>query len=216
MSGLGRRSHYRKNVTDTVLNAFPEPNFAEGERIAQVAGSRGGNILEIFVAPSPDNNDNTSTTPCQLELALLPTKFRKLIWVKRGDFLIVGGDETTAADEQPIHKSQQHKVRYMVRHILYSDQIKHLKSLKSSIWPSQFDEKHSNDADISTTNESLHACKTQASNTNIEQDSCYCQTDESSTDDYLEQELFVNTNRLAKLHVDDDDDDSTSSNDEDP
>mmetsp|Transcript_3665 Transcript_3665/g.5471 ORF Transcript_3665/g.5471 Transcript_3665/m.5471 type:complete len:217 (-) Transcript_3665:70-720(-) len=215
MSGLGRRSHYRKNVTDSVLNAFPEPNFAEGERIAQVAGSRGGNILEILVAASPDNNDNTSTPSSQLELALLPTKFRKLIWVKRGDFLIVGGDETTAADEQPINKSQQHKVRYMVRHILYSDQIKHLKSLKSSIWPSQFDDKHNNDADLSAI-ESLHACKKQASNTNIEQDSFNCQTDESSTDEYLEQELFVNTNRLAKLHVDDDeDDDSTSSNDED-
>lgn len=57
-------------------------------------------------------------------LALLPTKFRKLIWVKRGDHLIVSGtshDFLTAAGDKG-------KVRFMVEHILYKDQVKHLKA----------------------------------------------------------------------------------------
>ncbi len=57
-------------------------------------------------------------------LALLPTKFRKLIWVKRGDFLIVAGashDFLTAAGDRG-------KVRFMVEHILYKEQVKHLKA----------------------------------------------------------------------------------------
>lgn len=56
-------------------------------------------------------------------LAILPTKFRKLIWVKRGDYLIVSGashDFQTAAGNTG-------KVKFMVEHILYKDQVKHLK-----------------------------------------------------------------------------------------
>jgi probable RNA-binding protein EIF1AD len=61
-------------------------------------------------------------------LALLPTKFRKLIWVKRGDHLIVSGashDFLTAAGDRG-------KVRFMVEHILYKDQVKHLKA--QGVW----------------------------------------------------------------------------------
>lgn len=47
MSGTGRKSAYRKSVTEDVLNSFPEPDREAGERIARVVQSRGGNILQV-------------------------------------------------------------------------------------------------------------------------------------------------------------------------
>lgn len=47
MSGTGRKSAYRKSVTEDVLNSFPEPDAEAGERIARVVQSRGGNILQV-------------------------------------------------------------------------------------------------------------------------------------------------------------------------
>jgi probable RNA-binding protein EIF1AD len=185
MSGLGRRSHLRKHVTDSVLNQFPEPSH--GEHIAQVMGSRGGNVLEILVpAASEDTNNCTNDihNDTSTELAILPTKFRKLIWVKRGDFIIVGGDDTTkVAPQEQQQPSTKNKVRYMVRHILYKDQISHLKSLK--LWPSQFLQQEPDDTD----------------------DKASCESDDEDDDDdddSLENDLFVNTNHLAKLCVHDD------------
>lgn len=192
MSGLGRRSHLRKHVTDSVLNQFPEPSH--GEYIAQVMGSRGGNVLEILVPAASEDTEtcaNDSHKETSKELAILPTKFRKLIWVKRGDFIIVGGDDTTKAsseEQQQQQPSSKNKVRYMVRHILYKDQISHLKSLK--LWPSQFlqkeEEQDETDDRVSTESEDND-------NDNDDDD-----------EDSLENDLFVNTNHLAKLCVHDD------------
>lgn len=50
MSGAGRKSAYRKSVTEEVLNSYPEPDVAAGERVAQVVQSRGGNILQVCLA----------------------------------------------------------------------------------------------------------------------------------------------------------------------
>lgn len=47
MSGTGRRSAYRKHITEGVLNSFPEPKVEKGEEVAQVMQSRGGNILQV-------------------------------------------------------------------------------------------------------------------------------------------------------------------------
>ena len=52
MSGAGRKSAYRKSVTEEVLNSFPEPDAAKGERVAQVVQSRGGNILQVRLSPT--------------------------------------------------------------------------------------------------------------------------------------------------------------------
>jgi hypothetical protein len=45
MSGVKRRSGYRKNVTNDVLYSFPEPE--PGQRIVQVVRSHGSNIFEV-------------------------------------------------------------------------------------------------------------------------------------------------------------------------
>jgi probable RNA-binding protein EIF1AD len=84
MAGLGRRSLYRKSVTDDYLNGLPEPE--EGQFVAKAGASRGGNVIEVLV---PDSGSLAEAR--ESSLAILPTKFRKLIWIKRGDFLIVSG-----------------------------------------------------------------------------------------------------------------------------
>lgn len=110
MAGLGRRSHYRKHLTDSVLNDYPEPDSSEGERLARVVGTRGSNQFEIILSladpssfPSSSSSAAVQSTSTAIggeskrlpKLAILPTKFRKLVWVKRNDFVIVrcGDDE---------------------------------------------------------------------------------------------------------------------------
>ena len=45
MSGSGRKSQYRKSVTDEYLNGFPLPE--DRDAIAMVKSSRGTNIFEV-------------------------------------------------------------------------------------------------------------------------------------------------------------------------
>lgn len=95
MSGLGRRTHYRKHLTDSVLYDYPEP--ASNECIAKIIATRGSNQFDIQLAkscndPKKDSGDEKqgcSSKNDGIELAILPTKFRKLIWLKRNDFVIV-------------------------------------------------------------------------------------------------------------------------------
>ena len=121
MSGAGRKGGYRKGVTSDVLDGLPEPE--EGESIVQVVGLRGSNLMEIVCA------DGSSS------LAMLPNKFRKLIWVKRGDYLIAA---SAHGDVETVNKKggKQGKVKYMVSHILYKPQIKHL--TQRGLWPARF------------------------------------------------------------------------------
>ena len=61
-------------------------------------------------------------------MAILPTKFNKLIWMKRGDYVIISGSEgqfTTAS-------GKQNGVEAMIQHILMKDQINHIK--KEGLW----------------------------------------------------------------------------------
>ncbi|GLD99947.1 hypothetical protein PINS_up008675 [Pythium insidiosum] len=120
MSGSGRKSAYRKGVTNKVLHGNPEPQ--ENEQIVRVIALRGGNLFEV-----QDAEGATSLT-------MLPAKFRKLIWVKRGDFLIVASsdNEVSTAD------GKKGAVTSIVEHILYKDQIKNLRT--KGLWPQGFDE----------------------------------------------------------------------------
>jgi len=54
----------------------------------------------------------------------MPTKFRKNVWIKRGDFVLVS----------PIEEGD--KVKAEIISILYKDQIKHIKNEK--LWPEGF------------------------------------------------------------------------------
>ena len=119
MAGIKRRTAYRKVVTDDVLYGTPE--LGEGQRIAIVVQSHGGNLLAVRT-----DSDGTG-------LAILPTKFRKLIWIKRGDYVVVsessGQIETADGDEG--------RVRFLIETVLYPDAIKELQ--KQGKWPASFD-----------------------------------------------------------------------------
>lgn len=114
MSGSGRKSGYRKAITDQVL--YGSVQVDDNQSIVKVAALRGSNLFDITAS------DGTQA------VAMLPNKFQKLIWLKRGDFVIVveaGGEVTTA-------EGKSGAVRYLIEHILYADQIKELK--KAGHW----------------------------------------------------------------------------------
>jgi len=107
-------SKSRKFVKNNVLNTLPTPT--ENQTIVQVTELKGGNICEVV-----------SPTGTKM-LARVPAKFNKVIWIGRGDYLIVEPQEDV--------KMQRGEVKLRIIHILYKDQIQHLKSI--NLWPSAF------------------------------------------------------------------------------
>lgn len=67
--------HSRKHVTNTMLQDYPLPG--ETEKIARVIQLRGSNVCEVEL-PSGDKN-----------LVQIPTRFKKLIWIKIGKILFI-------------------------------------------------------------------------------------------------------------------------------
>jgi probable RNA-binding protein EIF1AD len=132
MAGVGRRTHYRKHLTDSVLNDFPVP--METERIAKVVATRGGNHFEILLASNDPSDERKSV------LAMLPTKFRKLVWLKRNDFVIVDTgevddteDNTDADADSVAAAAAVTGIRYIISHILYKDQVRNIQV--KGLWP---------------------------------------------------------------------------------
>ena len=76
MSGAGRKGGYRKSVTDAYEIGLPEPSI--NELVGRIKSCLGGNMFDVEF-PSPKQS-------CSV---VLPSKFRKVIWVKRGDYVIV-------------------------------------------------------------------------------------------------------------------------------
>jgi probable RNA-binding protein EIF1AD len=191
MAGLGRRTHYRKHLTDSVLHDLPEPK--ENERIAKVVATRGGNQFDILVAESESTTTNNAddvkkNTP---QLAILPTKFHKLVWVKRNDYILV---ETGDAEKQ---ENDETGVRFIISHILYKDQVKHLKSKR--LWPEhdpEFSSAPGEEADFEDDDDEE------------EDDGIVYQTGyENDEDD--DADLFVNTNRIVRMEVQDSEEESS-------
>lgn len=107
MSKTTKDKHVVKEVLDTYV--LPEND----DQIVKVTCGRGNNLHEVQTA----NGEKF--------LASMPTKFRKTVWIKRGDFVII----------TPIKEGD--KVKGEIAHILYKDQIKYIKS--QGQWPSVFD-----------------------------------------------------------------------------
>jgi len=185
---------------------------------------------KVLVADEEDGGPDSSS------LAILPTKFRKLIWVKRGDFLIVSGtshDFLTAAGEKG-------KVKFMVEHILYKEQVKHLK--EAGLWPAAFadavvvegpgeggKEEGVEEEEEEKQDGGQRGARAAAANVQKKAGRIAGSTrgegeggeDEDEESDYESEEedysdLHVNTNRLAKAHlyVDDDEDEDESEDEE--
>ncbi|VDP08465.1 unnamed protein product [Soboliphyme baturini] len=88
---------------------LPEPPLF----IVKIVGSRGNNLHEV------------STASSEKFLASMPTKFRKNVWIKRGDYVIC----------QPIAEGD--KVKAEIVHILYRDNIRYIQ--QHSLWPESFE-----------------------------------------------------------------------------
>ncbi|KAF0701122.1 Aste57867_8419 [Aphanomyces stellatus] len=160
-----------------VLYGEPEP--VTGELIVQVQAMRGSNLFEIV---TPEGKTG---------IAMLPTKYRKLIWIRRGDYLIVG--ETTG--------DKKGAVNYMVEHILYKEQIKHLK--KKDLWPAAFTV---DESEISSKEEENSMSRSETVDQVLCSQRSYNENDDETQNDPV---LFVNRNRMGGQYVDEDDDDDS-------
>jgi len=95
-------------VTKEVLDEFELPK--ENQKIVKIVAGRGNNLHQVIEA------DEKTTY-----LVSMPTKFRKNVWIKRGDYCIVESIE------------EGDKVKAEIVRILYKDQIRFIKSEK--LWP---------------------------------------------------------------------------------
>jgi len=220
MSGLGRRTHYRKHLTDAVLNDFHVPDVSKGDRLARVIGTRGSNQFDVVVAPILfQNNEKLNEQEVDLnlgasnfdetpQLAILPTKYRKLVWLKRNDFVIVRGVDEI---EKPVEKKEKSNkgdcsggIRFMILHILYKDQIKYLHDLK--LWPLHpfFNEKKN--CDLVQKEGIINIVENDHTREKNEEENCdginYTQND-------YDDDFFVNTNRISRMTINESDSESS-------
>ncbi|XP_056328634.1 probable RNA-binding protein EIF1AD [Danio aesculapii] len=149
----------RKHVVKEVLEDYVTPT--EDQQIMRVLGSNGNNLHEAVTGSG------------ERFLLSMPTKFRKNIWIKRGDFVIV----------DPIKEGG--KVKGEISFILYRDHIQHLRKL--GVWPEGFQE----DRTSGERNEGTPKERREGKEEEEEGDS------ESEDDD---SDLFVNTNRATVLY----------------
>ncbi|XP_062332909.1 probable RNA-binding protein EIF1AD [Osmerus eperlanus] len=147
----------RKHVVKEVLGDFVTP--ADNQQIVKVMGSRGNNLHEAVTAQGENF------------LVSMPTKFRKNLWIKRGDYVIV----------DPIEEGE--KVKAEISFILYRDNIQHLQ--KQQLWPEGFTVETS-------TEERKEGQQRKEEVTGEEEGSGH-----GSESDDDESDLFVNTNRCT-------------------
>lgn len=111
MSRTTRRKHTIKEMMEDDFE-LPKDN----QKVCKVIASRGNNLHEVESSESPDTF-----------LVSMPTKFRKNVWVKRNDFILV----------EPI--SEGDKVKGEICRILTPDHIKEY--TKQNVWPKKFTKK---------------------------------------------------------------------------
>ncbi|XP_032410127.1 putative RNA-binding protein EIF1AD [Xiphophorus hellerii] len=161
----------RKHVVKEVLGDFITPT--ENQQIVKVTGSRGNNLHETITAQG------------ETFLVSMPTKFRKNIWIKRGDYVIV----------DPIEEGE--KVKAEISFILYKDHIQYLQ--KQQLWPEGFMEEPSSQGKTSSK-------EAEAEGRDDEEEGSDSEDDDS--------DLFVNTNRCNYQYSESEDEDDTEEEEE--
>lgn len=117
MSGSGRKSNYRKSVVDSFLN-IDKLEIPTPESIVLIKANKGASLFEV---------ETIDGNVCS---ASLPHKFNKLIWIKRGDYVIV----QQVNSQSSMNNTGYH---YEIERVLSKDQIRHLKSVNG--WPQSFE-----------------------------------------------------------------------------
>jgi probable RNA-binding protein EIF1AD len=136
MSGSKRKSGYRKNATKSYETSVFE--LEENHAIAVVLANRGSNVFEVEFPSSSVLKGHSPT------LALLPNKFKNLIWIKRNDFVVIDARGVSNALVQlNVESGSQTCVDsapeiFEIVHILNKDHIQDLK--RRSLFPSEFSE----------------------------------------------------------------------------
>jgi len=174
-------SHARKHVISQALDSFPTPE--EGQVITRVISIRGSNILEVEY-PSGER-----------QLCLMPAKFNKTIWVKRGNYVIV----EPFTEQFKTVEAERSKLKARIVTILLRAQVKHLQ--KTGLWPAEF-----NAANASAEVEALQAPADDSDERKGEQES----DEEEELDEYL-----INPNHRVVEDSDSDSEEDSSTEDED-
>mmetsp|Transcript_4234 Transcript_4234/g.6238 ORF Transcript_4234/g.6238 Transcript_4234/m.6238 type:complete len:167 (-) Transcript_4234:1495-1995(-) len=104
-------STLRKHVLQSIEVDMPIPKKSN-EHLAKVMDLRGDNVMQVEM-------DNGSLT-----LVLLPKKFHKLIWISRGDYVLV---ELTDRKKEYLERKLSKKVFGTIEFIYTAKRIKHLK-----------------------------------------------------------------------------------------
>uniref|UniRef100_A0A1A9WXV2 Probable RNA-binding protein EIF1AD n=1 Tax=Glossina brevipalpis TaxID=37001 RepID=A0A1A9WXV2_9MUSC len=109
MSTVTRRKHVLREMLE---DDYELPK--NGQQIVRIVASRGNNLHEV----------ETAETETENFLVTMPTKFRRNVWVKRGDYVLV----------EPIEEGD--KVKAEICKILTTEHIKEY--TKAGIWPEYF------------------------------------------------------------------------------
>ena len=117
----------KKYVEKEVAEDFSLPE--ENQEIAKVVKPMGNNLHEV------------ESFSGESFLVSMPPKFRKHIWIKRGDFLII----------EPIEEGN--KVKAEIARILTKEHIQYY--IEQKIWPDKFKEDVEEKAESSISNEQL-------------------------------------------------------------
>lgn len=124
MSRATKRKHVIKEVH---LDEIKPP--AEGQQLVQVTAGRGNNLHLV----TPASGDAF--------LASMPPKFRRNVWIKRGDYVLV----------EPIHEGN--KVKAEIVMIVTQEHEKYYKEL--GIWPKEFSSNGKEGTDCSKSDDDL-------------------------------------------------------------
>jgi probable RNA-binding protein EIF1AD len=116
---MSRVNKAKKIQRELNSDDFSLPN--ENQQIVKVIASKGNNLHEV----EPGDRPNF--------LVSMPTKFRKNVWIKRGDFILV----------EPIEEGD--KVKAEICRILTPEHIKIYQ--KEGIWPKKYTRKRDHESD---------------------------------------------------------------------
>lgn len=151
----------RKHVLKEALGAYVTPTA--NQQIVKITGSRGNNLHEAVTAQGVTF------------LVSMPPKFRKNLWIKRGDYVIV----------DPIDEGE--KVKAEINVILFKDHIQYLQ--KQQLWPEGFTQETSKKQEKETEEKDKDLSDSEdESDLFVNTNRCYYHYSESEEEDSEEEE----------------------------
>jgi len=110
-------SHSRKHLKEEVWEI---PKLEENQKIVKISEVRGNNCEVEY--------PNGTKIVC-----LIPAKFRKAVWIRRGSYAII--DPLKEQDQS----AQNAKIKGILAHLILYEQLKDL--MQVDYWPEEFKEK---------------------------------------------------------------------------